>query len=61
MMQISAGLQAPVIKGIRSDPEEIRLQARKKKFNKIEAMVAWNFRTPSGRLRCPGLRSNSIK
>ena len=49
MMQISTGLQAPGIKGIRSGPEEIR--QKKKKFNKIKAMVAWNFRTPSGRLR----------
>ena len=42
MMQISTGLQAPGIKGIRSGPEEIRLQAKKKKkkFNKIKAMVA---------------------
>lgn len=31
MMQISTGLQAPGIKGIRSGPEEIRLQAKKKK------------------------------
>lgn len=30
MMQISRDLQASGIKGIRSDPEEIRLQARKK-------------------------------
>ena len=29
MMQISTGLQAPGIKGIRSGPEEIRLQAKK--------------------------------
>lgn len=50
IMQISTGLQAPGIKGIRSGPEEIKLQA-KKFFNKIKAKVAWNFRTPSGRLR----------
>lgn len=38
-MQISTSLEAPGIKGIRSDPEEIRLWARKKKrFNKIGAM-----------------------
>lgn len=40
MMQISTGLQAPGIKGIRSDPEEIRLWARKKKKNEIGAMTA---------------------
>lgn len=61
LMQISTGLQAPGIKGIRSDPEEIRLQARKKKFNKIEAMPAWYFCIPSGRLRSPGLRCDSIQ
>lgn len=31
LMHISTGLQAAGIKGIRSDPEEIRLQAKKKK------------------------------
>lgn len=61
MMQISTGLQASGIKRIRSDPEEIRLQARKIFFNKIEAFPAWNFQTPSGRLRSHDLRCNSIK
>jgi hypothetical protein len=34
---------------------------KEKKINKIEAMPAWNFCIPSGRLTSPGLRCNSIK
>lgn len=45
------GTPSPRHQRIRSGPKKKSSCRQKKFFNKIKAKVAWNFRTPSGRLR----------